>query len=98
MAGKAARGIAAILLMAFGPPLTWLAILWSDPVGSGIGAPALLYALAALASVPGLIGLWMLPWRNRTKALILPLYLTAIVLVLLYTLVLFVCVALHDCP
>lgn len=40
MAGKAARGIAAILLMAFGPPLTWLAILWSDPVESGIGACA----------------------------------------------------------
>ena len=40
----------------------------------------------------------MLPLRRRTKGLILPLYLTAVILSLLYTLVVFVCVATHDCP
>ncbi|NUU46158.1 hypothetical protein HP438_04115 [Sphingomonas zeae] len=86
-----------MLLMGVGPPLTWLAILWSDPVASGVRGP-LLYGLPALASVPGLTGLSMLPLRRRTKGLILPLYLTAVILSLLYTLVVFVCVATHDCP
>ncbi len=98
MALKAMRWITPILLMVCGPPLTWLAILWSDPVASGVRGPPLFYGLAALATVPGLIGLSMLPLRTRAKALILPLYLTALILILLYTLVVFVCVATHDCP
>jgi hypothetical protein len=98
MTRKAVRWIAPMLLMGVGPPLTWLAILWSDPMASGIRGPALVYGLAALSAVPGLIGLSMLPLRGRTKVLILPLYLTAVVLVLLYTLLVFVCVATHDCP
>jgi len=92
------RWIVPILLMAFGPPLTWLAILWSDPMASGLRAPAFVYGLAAMATAPGLIGLSTLPVSGRTKWMVMPLYLTAVVLVLLYALVVFVCVATHDCP
>jgi hypothetical protein len=95
---KATRWIVAILLMGFGPPLTWLAILWSDPVASGLRGPAFIYGLAAMATAPGLIGLSMLPVGIRAKWTITPLYLTAMILMLLYTLVVFVCVATHDCP
>ena len=40
----------------------------------------------------------MLPLRKGTKWLILPLYLVAVALVLMTTLVYFVCIATHDCP
>jgi hypothetical protein len=95
---KAMRWIVAILLMGFGPPLTWLAILWSDPVASGLRGPTFLYGLAVMTTAPGLIGLSMLPVGIRARWTIMPFYLTAAILVLLYVLVVFVCVATHDCP
>lgn len=98
MGRKAMRWMTPLLLMGFGPPLTWLAILWSDPVASGIRGPVLVYGLAALATVPGLIGLSMLPVRGRAKSLIAPFYLIGVVFILLYTLLVFACVATHDCP
>lgn len=85
-------------LMGFGPPLTWLAILCSDAVASGIRGPVLVYGLAALATVPGLIGLSMLPVRGRAKSLIAPFYLIGVVFVLLYIQLVFVCVSTQDCP
>ncbi|MET4896918.1 hypothetical protein RN629_07050 [Sphingomonadaceae bacterium jetA1] len=85
-------------LLLFGPPLTWLAILWSDPAASGLPHPAFAYGLAAIAVVPGAIGLSLLPLRTRTKWLILPFYLIAMAVLLSATLVGFVCVAMHDCP
>jgi len=91
-----AAGIAALILL--GPPLTWLAILWSDPVAWGPEGPIFIYGLAALAVTPGLVGLALLPLRKGTKWLILPLYLVAVALVLMTTLVYFVCIATHDCP
>ncbi len=87
-----------ILLMLAGPPLTWLAILWSDPTSSGLRGPVFVYGLALLSATPGGIGLSMLPLRSSTKWLILPLYLVAMALALLTTLVYFVCIATHDCP
>ncbi|WP_267434146.1 hypothetical protein [Sphingomonas sp. GM_Shp_1] len=91
-----ATGIAALILL--GPPLTWLAILWSDPVAWGPQGPIFIYGLAALAVTPGLVGLALLTVRRSTNWLILPLYLVAVALVLMTTLVYFVCIATHDCP
>lgn len=41
-----ARWLAGMALMLAGPPLTWLAILWSNPVASGLRNPAFAYGLA----------------------------------------------------
>lgn len=84
--------------MLIAPPLTWLTILWSDPVSWGLRGPAWIYGLAALAMVPGLVGLLRLPVSPAAKWLILPLYLVAMILMFMTTLVYFVCIATHDCP
>ena len=93
-----ARWLAGMALMLAGPPLTWLGILWSNPVASGLRTPAFAYGLAVLAATPGMIGLSWLPLRRSSKWLILPLYLVAVAFVLAITLVYFICIAMHDCP
>ncbi|WP_230483599.1 hypothetical protein [Sphingomonas sp. Leaf21] len=95
---KLARAAGLAILILLGPPLTWLAILWSDPVASGLRSPVLAYGLAAMSTVPGLVGIALLPLRASTKWLILPLYLVAAALMLMTTLVYFVCIATQDCP
>ncbi len=84
--------------MVGGPPLFWSVILSLDPVAMGLRGPAVIYSLVALAFLPGIVGLRMLPWRRSTKWLILPLYLVGMAFVMLNLLLIIVCVATHDCP
>lgn len=83
--------------MLLAPPLLWLAFLWSEPARIGLPAPVLGYGLAALAMLPGLIGLGMLDLRRRTMLMILPLYIVAMAIVLLATLGASGCILLGEC-
>ncbi|WP_312488519.1 hypothetical protein [Sphingomonas sp.] len=91
------RWIGAVMLMLLVPPVSWLSILWSNPARSGLPSPGLAYGLAALVTMPGLIGLVLLDLQGWVKALILPFYLAAMAMMLLVTLGLSACLPMGAC-